>query len=99
MRSHNKLNCSFIKKADIESFVNKFGKSKCFTLNTAISLRLVLLTRAFAEGVVQQVADYLNPLDAPTLNVCGAASANTTNKSFGRRIKLVLFRRLSSKEV
>ena len=58
-----------------------------------------LLARAFAEAVVQRVADYVNPVDAPTLNVYDAATANATNKSFGRRIKLVSFRWLSPQEV
>jgi len=58
-----------------------------------------LLARAFAEAVVQRVADYVNPVDAPTLNVYDAATANAMNKSFGRRIKLVSFRWLSPQEV
>ena len=58
-----------------------------------------ITARAFAEAVVQRVPDYVNPVDRPSVNVYTTATANATNKFFGRRINIVSFRWLSSQEV
>lgn len=58
-----------------------------------------ITARAYCEAVVQRVPDYIDPVDPPSLNVYTDASANQINKVFGRRMKVVSFRWLSSTEV
>jgi hypothetical protein len=58
-----------------------------------------LLARAYAEAVVQRVPEYVNPVDRPSVNVYTSTTANSVNKAFGRRIKMVSFRWLSQQEV
>jgi hypothetical protein len=58
-----------------------------------------ITARAYCEAVVQRVPDYVDPVDAPSLNVYTDAGANQINKIFGRRMKVVSFRWLSSTEV
>jgi hypothetical protein len=55
--------------------------------------------RAYAEAVVQRTVDYVNPVDAPTVNAEKDSMANPVNKVFGRKFELVSFRWLSSHEI
>jgi hypothetical protein len=54
---------------------------------------------AYAEAVVQRVPDYVDPVDRPSVNVYTSTSAAPANKLFGRRMRVVSFRWLSSKEI
>lgn len=58
-----------------------------------------ITARAYCEAVVQRIPDYIDPVDRPSLNVYTDAGANSINKVFGRRMKVVSFRWLSSTEV
>lgn len=58
-----------------------------------------ITARAYCEAVVQRVPDYIDPADAPSLNAYTDASASPINRFFGRRMKVVSFRWLSSTEV
>ncbi len=61
-----------------------------------------VIARAFAEAVVQRLPEYVDPSIRPSENVYTTtvqSSAVTTNRAFGRRIKVVSFRWLSPGEV
>lgn len=55
--------------------------------------------RAYAEAVVQRVPEYVDPENAPSLNVYTDAGAKDANKKFGRRINVVSFRWLAKEEI
>jgi len=58
-----------------------------------------LTARAYAEAVVQRIPDYVDPVDRPSVNAITDNSAAHANKVFGRRINVLSFRWLSSKEI
>jgi len=58
-----------------------------------------ITARAYAEAVVQRVPEYVDPVNRPSLNVYSDPSASAVNKTFGRRINVVLFRWLSNNEI
>lgn len=55
-----------------------------------------VLARAWCEGVVQRLPDYLDAKDAPETPV---DALSQTNQSFGRRFELVSFRWLAPEEI
>ena len=57
------------------------------------------ITRAYAEAVCQRIPDYVDPANTPASTDMTGTAASQANKRFGRRIKLVSFRWLSTKEI
>jgi len=55
--------------------------------------------KAYAEAVVQRIPEYIDPVDRPSLNVYTETGAAKVNKDFGRRMSVVSFKWLSSKEI
>ena len=55
-----------------------------------------VLARAWCEGVVQRVPEFVDPSDTPETPI---ASLSETNQRFGRKFKLVSFRWLAPEEV
>ena len=53
--------------------------------------------RAWCEAVVQRVPEYLDEVDAPETAYAGLTSE--ANKTYGRKMRLVSFRWLSSDEI
>jgi hypothetical protein len=51
--------------------------------------------RAWCEAVVQRVPDFVDPTEPPE----AAAGLSDTNRSYGRRFRIVRFRWLSAAEV
>ena len=58
-----------------------------------------VIARAYAEAVVQRFPEYVDPADRPSVNVDSATSAGQTNRNFGRSLRVISFRWLSSKEI
>lgn len=58
-----------------------------------------VIAKAYAEAVVQRIPEYVDPVDSPSLNVATDGNAAAANKTFGRRMSVVSFRWLSSKEI
>jgi hypothetical protein len=57
------------------------------------------VTRAYAEAVCQRIPEYVEPENAPASGDAAGTGLSLTNKLFGRRLMLVSFRWLSSKEI
>ena len=58
-----------------------------------------VIAKAYAEAVVQRIPEYIDPVDRPSFNVYTESGGAKVNKDFGRRMSLVSFRWLSTKEV
>jgi hypothetical protein len=54
---------------------------------------------AYAEAVVQRMPEYVDSADRPSLNAYTDPTAAQANQIFGRRIKVLSFRWLSSNEI
>ena len=57
------------------------------------------VVRAYAEAVCQRIPEYVEPVNAPASGDAAGAGLSRTNKTFGRCVRLVSFRWLSSKEI
>lgn len=92
----------YLTQADVLSVIGNAAtvRSDTFTIRAYGDSRDAsnkVLARAWCEAIVQRVPEYLDPTDTATTP--SASITSPTNKSFGRRFKIISFRWLSPKEI
>jgi hypothetical protein len=91
----------YVTQADVLTPVLPFlsARSDTFTIRSygEVLIKNKVQSRAWCEAVVQRTPDYVDPADKP--EVAPAALTSDTNKTLGRRFRIIQFRWLSPDEV
>lgn len=91
----------YITQADVLTPVMPYlaARSDTFTIRSygEVTVRGKVQSRAWCEAVVQRTPEYVDPADKP--EIAPAALTSDTNKTLGRRFRVVQFRWLSPDEV